>query len=861
MSKVLYHTTSWSGLAGILEAMELRPRRDAAFVSLAQRPVVGGDIRANDVVLELDAQLLGDQVQPVQYTKAWYRQHPEHAAYIAGEGWVEQYVAPDDCFEYDEESDEEIEDQDCLDEAREQAEIQAFLDKRGEQEWISVQPYASVVLGSAVTRILVTTPHDIDLALRIVRQHDPTVPVESMNHSRTATLQYRGHLYREALKAPTEPQGPRLYPPGPANPPGPRLTTEDFVDLGALSQEEFAQEAADLADQMVHECRRGGRPSWCCAANGILLGQYDDEAMARKVVEHWLFLKSKTPNRQVHMGQAFRRAGVSHEPDGLATDLDDYDLADFTGVRVVGDGPESSKFALTGMPAYKMDDDAPDLTGFYGVHSGDPDEWLPILINDGYFGDKVYVYEMDFVAWNATAAPEDRFYQMPDPHLVDKSESPDSTIVFSRMATIPAEIVTLVRAIGKRELNKIAKQDRRAHEYYGGVDSRVGYTTDPIFPGRFLKESLAAFDQIPALLPPVQTLVASDALHSKGKYALDHAISVVEGIPRYKQRLDEEHAYLEHVRDNARLREVLLTMKEKAEEILADLHDWDDTFSTFYTSTNQYFDNYFGGALDLTNPMPDIQSDQAQMEDYYDWSTVVAPGFRAVAQLNTTVKTIQRFCKYLISQYHHFIANWEKYRSGQDPRPHDAQAIEVMWHATTAYREIMAEGFKTQDELGNQATGLGGAVKGISFTADKEVADAIALAIRDVVGLLQGPHRLQDILAYSTEVGLTDAQVVKILTHEFAENIPDANTTLTLDVTFNLFKWCLTVASENETRYNPLFFMVRAENLARVKLDNIGVIEAQIDTTKAHEYLRSMEEWRVPKDAILQYGPVGSQGG
>jgi hypothetical protein len=193
---VLYHATSWQGLAGILETMELRPRRDVPFVSLSSKPVASHDIQATDVVLVLDPRELGQQVQEVQYTPKWYRQHPDHGAYIAGEGWAEQYTAPDDCFEYDEEAEEEVEDQDCLDEASRQAELQAFLDKRDEQEWISVLPYEPVHLNpTAVLKILVVDPTQVELAQQITRQYR----VEPLA-SRIDTVQYQGHLYREATR-------------------------------------------------------------------------------------------------------------------------------------------------------------------------------------------------------------------------------------------------------------------------------------------------------------------------------------------------------------------------------------------------------------------------------------------------------------------------------------------------------------------------------------------------------------------------------------------------------------------------------------------------------------------------------------
>jgi hypothetical protein len=128
----LYHTTSLQALAKILQSRTFKSRSfDAPFISFSQRPHFG-DIRGNDAVIVLDMQAVRNRLMPVEYSERWYERFPEHAAYVAGEGWREQYEEPDDC--YDEEG---WADEDCVEQAYRDAELQAFLDKSGEREWLS----------------------------------------------------------------------------------------------------------------------------------------------------------------------------------------------------------------------------------------------------------------------------------------------------------------------------------------------------------------------------------------------------------------------------------------------------------------------------------------------------------------------------------------------------------------------------------------------------------------------------------------------------------------------------------------------------------------------------------------------------
>jgi hypothetical protein len=131
-SDSLYHTTSPALAFDILKHHQVRPRVD--YVSFSRKPHVY-DIRERGAVLVFNSGKLHDQLEPVQYTEAWAKAHPDQVRYIAGEGWTEQ-------FEYSPEDDDWS---DGYESAYSEAEIASFLHKADEQEWISVYPGLPVV--------------------------------------------------------------------------------------------------------------------------------------------------------------------------------------------------------------------------------------------------------------------------------------------------------------------------------------------------------------------------------------------------------------------------------------------------------------------------------------------------------------------------------------------------------------------------------------------------------------------------------------------------------------------------------------------------------------------------------------------
>ena len=166
----LYHTTSWSNALKALRSGKIESM--APFISLSSKPLFSGDIRYTDLALVLDGDRLGGQVTPVQYTERWAEAHPEQVTYIAGEGWQEQFVYPDDCLDEDGWEDEE-----CMEQAWHEAEIDSFLWKRDEDEWITQREDTPLKVRGAVKALLVPSDADVEQAEALLAKAGLSLPV------------------------------------------------------------------------------------------------------------------------------------------------------------------------------------------------------------------------------------------------------------------------------------------------------------------------------------------------------------------------------------------------------------------------------------------------------------------------------------------------------------------------------------------------------------------------------------------------------------------------------------------------------------------------------------------------------------
>jgi len=174
--KHLYHTTSWPTVEAVLRKKKLGKR--APFVSFSEIPLFGGDISYSDVALILDAEVLRGKIMKVVYDRLWYDTYPDHAAYIAGEGWQHQYTIPEECFEYDEETGWEEEDEECVEESYRDAEYLSFEFKEDEREWISKREGQPVAIPhKAIVGLLVPRPGDQEDAEELLADYGLKVPV------------------------------------------------------------------------------------------------------------------------------------------------------------------------------------------------------------------------------------------------------------------------------------------------------------------------------------------------------------------------------------------------------------------------------------------------------------------------------------------------------------------------------------------------------------------------------------------------------------------------------------------------------------------------------------------------------------
>lgn len=145
--RTFFHTTSFKALPQILKSLQLKPKNtDNPFVSFSEVPYFG-DISGNDIVIAFKLDKLKPQLLQVEYTEDWYDKHREQAGYIAGEGWREQFNLDD----YDEFGDV---DPDQEEEAYRDAELQSFLYKDKEREWVSKREGQAVIFKADDVAIL-----------------------------------------------------------------------------------------------------------------------------------------------------------------------------------------------------------------------------------------------------------------------------------------------------------------------------------------------------------------------------------------------------------------------------------------------------------------------------------------------------------------------------------------------------------------------------------------------------------------------------------------------------------------------------------------------------------------------------------
>jgi hypothetical protein len=168
---------------------------------------------------------------------------------------------------------------------------------------------------------------------------------------------------------------------------------------------------------------------------------------------------------------------------------------------------------------------------------------------------------------------------------------------------------------------------------------------------------------------------------------------------------------------------------------------------------------------------------------------------------------------------------------------------EIMYHATPMMKEILNNGFKTRNELEGLEVVGGGPSDVVSFTANPQMAIKIANRIKTIIKVAKGIVTFDQIYEWGKNKKIFDESTLE-KSKFYAGNGQDIEQALWL------YKYYLMKLENAKIGFDPLFFGVKKENLQKLDVNNVGVIQATIDMSKVTEYLPVMEEYRVPKNGI-----------
>ena len=173
--------------------------------------------------------------------------------------------------------------------------------------------------------------------------------------------------------------------------------------------------------------------------------------------------------------------------------------------------------------------------------------------------------------------------------------------------------------------------------------------------------------------------------------------------------------------------------------------------------------------------------------------------------------------------------------------PH--QDIEYLYHATSNLPAILSQGFKYKSEL-ESPTGLGGGESDIiSFTSNPNIANTIASALKQAVKIAKGNVSSQEIINRYKRLDLiTDKDIEKSKLDFSKDN----------EVAFNLFRLANSRRDQKGLRYDPWFGFHNFDAFSKTNINDIGVIKAKIDMSKVRSYHPAEEEYRVPKEAVIE---------
>lgn len=288
--------------------------------------------------------------------------------------------------------------------------------------------------------------------------------------------------------------------------------------------------------------------------------------------------------------------------------------------------------------------------------------------------------------------------------------------------------------------------------------------------------------------------------------------------------------------------------------------NWKSSFARRYkeTMTQQYSDGSGGTYID--NIIDEMQQSKLHWDDSeYSYGHAVEVMkktkeiFKNIAKYVHEVSKVERHLEASVDYRNREEEAYYKSSGGRAGIMPKTNPVEVLYHATPFLKEIQAQGFKVGEKkaLGGDTSG------GISFTADFDIASEIARNFKEVIAIARNQKGPEDVLrlAKSKGVDLSKAGPYFDYMHQKdldAKGIPRKTDTYSQDryYAFELFRHYVSLSPH---RYDPLFFGVRVNDFENFDPRNVGVIQAKVDMSKVIEYLSSMEEYRIPPEAILSF--------
>ena len=253
-----------------------------------------------------------------------------------------------------------------------------------------------------------------------------------------------------------------------------------------------------------------------------------------------------------------------------------------------------------------------------------------------------------------------------------------------------------------------------------------------------------------------------------------------------------------------------------------------------------------GKKFDEGDPYPDYETAQKWIDSIYSGMDIVEEYIKELSDLEKNVVAHLGDIERSMQQFHQ--------GGGSEIMP-DTKDREVLYHATVAGDAILSQGFKTRKEIGKGALG-GGPDDVISFTADPEIAKAIAVALVEVIRIAKGQITFETVMQMAKQHGinLEDSSFYKEYTwfkEEQSKGTLGNTTTTEKELVFNLYRLYLSGLGEKGVRYNPWFAFVSIDEFASLQEKDVAVVACHINMKSDNlSWLASMQELRVPISAI-----------